>query len=338
MNRILFLLFSLTFSIFQFDFAHAQGVPVSANSLELTASIDSPAPGQKVSIRARSYSIDIDSANVTWSVNDKVVQKGTGLTSYEITAPALGKETLVTVQALSSNGISVSGKLSVGSGSIDLIVENDGHTPPLFLGKLPVSYQNSLNIIAIPHLADSKGVEYDPKNLVYEWKRNSRSVEDQSGYGKQSFNLVGEIVPRDTTITVTAFTRDGQKKVSGYINISYASPSLNFYIDDPLYGPLYNKILPENIVIGKEKEVSVIMQPYGFNKPINGLGNLLLTWMINNYEKPELSQNQSVTLRAPENSSGASNIELTIKNKKDILQKASSNFTIRFNSIDTNNN
>ena len=208
----------------------------------------------------------------------------------------------------------------------------------MFSGKLPISYQNTINIIAIPHLADSKGVEYDPKNLVYEWKRNSRTVEDESGFGKQSFNLTGEIVPRDVTITVTASTRDGKKKVSGYINVSYTSPSLNFYVDDPLYGPLYNKILDENIIIGKEKEVSVIMEPYGFNKPTNGLGNLDLTWMINNYEKPELSKNQSVTLRAPENTSGTSNIELSIKNKKDILQSASANFTIKFNSIENNNN
>lgn len=338
MNRILFLLFSLSFFIFQFGSVHAQGVPVGANSLELTASTDSPAPDQKVSVRARSYTIDIDSANITWSVNGKIVQKGIGLTSYEVTAPALGKETTVTVQAISSDGITVSKSISIISGSIDLIVESNGHTPPMFSGKLPISYQNTINIIAIPHLADSKGVEYDPKNLVYEWKRNSRTVEDESGFGKQSFNLTGEIVPRDVTITVTASTRDGKKKVSGYINVSYTSPSLNFYVDDPLYGPLYNKILDENIIIGKEKEVSVIMEPYGFNKPTNGLGNLDLTWMINNYEKPELSKNQSVTLRAPENTSGTSNIELSIKNKKDILQSASANFTIKFNSIENNNN
>ena len=338
MNRIWFLLFFLTFSFCNIGLIHAQGIPASASGLEITPSIDTPQPGQKVSLRIRSYTIDIDSSTVTWQVNGKVVQKGVGLTSYEITAPALGKETSVSVSAVSTDGVVVSKNTKIISGSIDLIVESNGHTPPLFSGKLPISYQNTVNIIAIPHLADSKGVEYDPKNLVYEWKKNSRVVEDQSGYGKQTFTLNGEIVPRDVNITVTATTRDGNSRVSGFINVSYTSPSINFYVDDPLYGPLYNNILGENIVIGKEKEVSVIMEPYGFNKPINGLGSLDLTWLINNYEKPELSKNQSVTLRAPENSSGVSNIELTIKNTKDILQTASANFTIKFNSLENNNN
>lgn len=331
MSRLLFTFIILSFFTNLNTLVYAQGIPTSGG-LELVPSVESPEPGQKVNIRLRSYSMDIDSANSTWLVNDKVVQKGIGLTSYEITAPNLGKETKVSVTASSPNGSTLSKTIYLSSGSIDLIVENSGHTPPLFKGKIPISYQNNINIVAIPHLADSNGVEYDPKNLVYEWKRNSLVVQDQSGYGRQSFSLKGEIIPRDVSIVVTASTRDGKKSVSGYINISYTSPSLNFYIDDPLYGPIYNKIVRDTLFIGDEKEVSIIMEPYGFNKPINGLGDLILNWMINGYESPSLAQNQSITLRAPENSTGNSNIELMVKNKKDILQGASANFSVKFSS------
>ena len=330
MNRLLFTFIILSFFVIS-NSAYAQGIPVSGG-LELTTSIENPEPGQKVNIRLKSYSMDVDSANSTWSINDKIVQKGIGLTSYEINAPSLGKETKVSVTSTSPNGSVLSKTIYIGSGSLDIIVENSGHTPPLFKGKLPVSYQNTVNIIAIPHLADTKGIEYDPKNLVYEWKRNSLVVQDQSGYGKQSFSLKGEIIPRVVSLIVTASTRDGNKSVSGYINISYNSPNLNFYIDDPLYGPLYNKIVRDTLFIGDEKEVSIIMEPYGFNKPVNGLGNLVLNWMINGYESLSLSQNQSITLRAPENSTGNSNIELIVKNKKDILQGANANFSVKFSS------
>jgi hypothetical protein len=116
------------------------------------------------------------------------------------------------------------------------------------------------------------------------------------------------------------------------------SPSLNFYIDSSQYGPLFNSAVGDNVFIGKEKETSILMVPYGFNKPVNGIGNLLLTWMINGYEREELATNESITLRSPDNTAGKSNIELTIKNKKDILQTASRGFSASFSANGGNTN
>lgn len=335
--RSLLIIFYIVISIFSFDLAHAQGVPIGANGLDLSISNDNPRPEDNVTITAKSYTIDINSATITWTIDGKVVQKGIGLVSLATKAPALGKEKKVSATAVTSTGLSFSNSYTIGSGSVDLITENTGYVPPFFRGKTPTVYQNNVNIIAIPHLADAKGVEYDPKTLVYQWKKNSRAVEDQSGYGKQVYTHIGEIVPREATITVTVSTRDGSKRASATTIIEYGQPSISFYIDDPLYGPLWNKTIDENIYIGQEKEISVLMIPFGFNKPTNGLGNLLLTWMINSYERPELETNESVTLRAPENSEGSSNIELTIKNKKDILQTASAGFSAKFSSKNSNN-
>jgi len=332
MNRSFIFLFFLIFSLFfSFD-TQAQGVPATGAGIYISASSDSPAPGQEITLTARSYSIDINSANITWTIAGKVAQKGIGLTSLEIVAPALGKTLDVTITATTAGGTTLSDSIKIGSGSVDLITENNGFVPTFFKGKTPTGYQNTISIIAFPHLADAKGVEYDPKTLVYQWKKNSRVVEDQSGYGKQVFTLVGEIVPRTAIIGVTVSTRDGSRSASGLISISYNSPSLSFYIDSPLYGPLFNKSTGEGIFIGKEKETSVLAIPYGFNKPTKGLGDLVLTWMINGYEHPELSSNESVTLRAPNGADGTSNIELTVHNNKDILQSVSAGFSARFSS------
>ncbi len=338
MSRSLIIYLFLVISLINVSQTNAQGMPVGSNSLEITSSNDSPAPGQNITLTVRSYSIDIHSSTVTWLIDGKLAQKGTGLTTLDLNAPPLGKEYRISVSALSTKGVTVSNSFVVGSGSLDIIIEHNGYTPPLFKGKVPISYQNNVKIIAIPHVADSKGVIYDPKTLVYQWKKNSRAVEDQSGYGKQVFTLIGDIVPRANTINVTVSTKDGINRVSGYTIIDYNSPSLSFYIDDPLYGTMLNKSVTETIFIGSEKETSVLMIPYGFTKPINELGNLLLTWMINGYEKPELQTNQSITLRAPENSEGSSNVELTVRNKTDILQSASASFSARFNSRSNTSN
>ena len=334
-----FILTVILISFFlSYNFTLAQGVPVTASSVDLTSSSDTPLPGQKIIITAKSFSIDINSSTITWTIDGKVSQKGIGLNQLEIIAPPLGKELRVGVSAVTANGITLTNSTIVGSGSVDMIMENNGYTPPFFKGKLPVAYQNNVNIIAIPHLADTKGVEYDPKTLVYQWKKSGRVVEDQSGYGRQVFTLVGDIIPREANISVTVSTRDGTKRTIGYINVSYDSPSLSFYIDSSQYGPLFNSAIGDSVFIGKEKETSILMVPYGFNKPVNGIGNLLLTWMINGYEREELATNESVTLRSPDNTAGRSNIELTIRNKKDILQTASRGFSASFSANGGNTN
>lgn len=323
-------------SLFAFQVS-AQGVPVAGDDINLSTSSDSPYPGDIVTITARSFTMSINSASITWTVDGKVTEKGTGLTTLDIIAPPLGKTSIVKLTAIGIDKKTYTASIAITSGSVDMILENDGYTHSLFLGKTPTVYQNTVKIIAMPHVADSKGVEYDPKSLVYKWKKNSRVVEDQSGFGKQTFTAVGDIVPRAFTITVEVSTRDGKAKASGTINISYISPSLSFYIDDPLYGPLFNSAIKDYLYIGKEKETSVLALPFGFNKPHSGIGNLSLNWFVNGVSQTDLNSNESITLRAPE-TEGNSTIELNIKNKKEILQGASAGFGVKFNSKQSTSN
>lgn len=328
-------LFILSLLLLAFH-VQAQSVPVAVGGLTLTLSTDNPAPGQAITVRAESYSIDLNSSTLTWKVNGVVVEKGTGITTYETQAPALGKKTTVAVSAVASNGTAVSGSVSIGSGGVDLIMEHDGYVPAFFKGKFPLSYQNSVTVIAIPHLANSSGAEYDPKTLVYQWKKNSQVLQDQSGYGKQSATLAGDIVPRPFALSVVVSTRDSSAQASGYISIVPASPSLSFYTDDPLYGPLFNLAITDAVRIGSAKETEVLAVPFGFNKPLSSLGDLVQTWHLNGLERPELSTNKTIVLRAPENSAGSSNVSLDISNSSHILQNASAGFSAVFNTLSSN--
>ncbi|MDP3981016.1 MAG: hypothetical protein Q8Q33_06375 [Chlamydiota bacterium] len=318
-----------TFFIFIFTFAvNAQGIPLG-NEVEVTASADSPIPGQKVTVTAKSFNSDINSSKNTWTVNGAVAESGIGLTSITVTSPELGKRLTVKFTAVTTDGITLTGSTIVGSGSVDMIVENDGYVPPFFLGKLPVAFQNTVKIVAIPHLANSAGTEYDPKTLVYQWKKNSRVIEDQSGYGKQSITLVGDVVPRAYNISVTVSTRDGSAQAQGIKAIEFASPSINFYVDDPLYGPLFNMAVGKTMRIGQEKETGVLAVPFGFNS-VNTSGNLSLNWLINSFLQSDLSAKRSVILRAPAGQGGSSNIQLEIRNNAKILQGATAGFSAVF--------
>lgn len=304
-------------------------VPISVGGLELTASTDNPAPGQTVTLTARSYIIDINTAKVTWVV-DGVSQSGTGMTTLQVKAPALGKKINVNVTVVTPDGKTIKSSLVVGSGSIDIITETDGYVPPSFRGKLSPVYQNAIKLVAVPHIANSAGVEYDPKTLVYQWKRNDRALEDQSGYGKQSITLFGDIVPRAYDIRVAVWPRDSSANAETITQVSFGGPGINFYVNDPLYGPLFNQAISSVLRIGSEKETSVLAVPFGFNKPSNGLGSLSYSWSINGTKHPELSSSESVILRAPNGSSGTSNVQLDVRNTDKILQGLYDGFSASF--------
>jgi len=343
MNRRAILLASLIFSL-TVSVLHAQTLSTTPGGLDLSASTDNPAPGQTVTITARSYSTDINAAKLTWIANGlplpdrqtgagqagKTVQSGTGLTTLSVVAPPLGKKLNITVTMTETGGATQTSSITIGSGSVDVIVETDGYTPPFFAGKLPVMYQNNVKVSAIPHIANASGAEYDPKKLIYKWEKNGALLDDQNGYGKMSVTIPGDIVPRPYTLTVTVTTPDNTAQAQGSVAVDFSKPFIAFYVDDPLYGTLFNNAIVDTLRIGSERETGILAVPYGFNKPVDGIGTLGLSWLINSVSHPELAANQSIIVRAPENTAGSSNIELDIQNGQQILQGANAGFSAVF--------
>ena len=329
---LLVTLFCLLFTVA----AHAQGIPTNSEGISLSASTDNPTPGQDVVITAASYSFDINSATVTWNVDGKKIQKGIGMTTYAATAPALGKKSTVNISAVTSDGTKYVSSIVLGSGSIDIILESDGYTPPFFKGKYPLVFQNVVTVTAIPHLANGVGKEYDPATLVYNWKKDDGTVlQDQSGYGKQSISLLGDIVPRPYYLIVTASTRDGSAQAQALAQIAVKSPSIVLYNNDPLYGPLFNLALGASLHIGTQKELSVFAGLFGFNFSKNISSDLGISWLINNIEHPELASSKSINLRSPDGMSGTSNIHLSVRGVNNILQSADSAFSVSFESTNS---
>ena len=310
--------------------AQAQGIATGVSGLVIETSSSNPYPGQEVTVSLKSYSIDIDSSTVSWSLNGKQVQSGIGLKTVKVTAPDLGKSLVVSITAKPASGAALSDSIIIAASTIDMIVEHDGYVHPLFIGKISPRYQNIVKIVAIPHLGMPSGAEYDPKTLVYTWKKGSSVLQDQSGYGRQSIYLAGDIVPRPYDVTVSVATRDGAAQGQGFISVAATSPSIGFYVTDPLYGTLFNKAIKNSVRIGSEKETSVLAVPFGFNKPKDGVGDLGLTWLINSMKRAELAASQTVVLRAPQGSAGSSNIRLDIRNAGKILQSASAGFSASF--------
>jgi hypothetical protein len=327
----------LAFCIVAFSFTtNAQSASLTSSGITLSASSDNPTPGQTVTITAASYSFDIDTATIIWDVNSKQQKKDVGATTFQVNAPAIGKQTIVDVTAVTPDGANYSKSITISSGSIDMIIETDGYVPPFFKGKTPFVFQNTIKVIAMPRLADSFGHLYDPANLIYNWKEDNGTIlSDQSGYGKQSISLKGNIVPRPYYLMVTASSRDGYAQGQSLVYINPQSPSITFYNDDQTYGPLFNKAIGSTIYIGTQKDVQALAVPFGFNLSAGNSSSLNMDWLVNGTERSDLASDRSVSLRAPDDTSGTSDIELDISGISNILQSASASFSVSFKSNTT---
>ncbi|MEI6304492.1 MAG: hypothetical protein WCP09_00530 [Candidatus Taylorbacteria bacterium] len=302
----------------------AQGIPVS-DGLTITLSNERPVPGQVVTISVNSYGADISSAKISWSVNGKIVKNEIGANKIDVTAPALGSKLTIVITATTPNGTVVEGSTVIASGVVDMIVESDGYVPPLFLGKTTSAYQNSVKVIAVPHLANSSGKEYDPTKLVYKWKKAGSLIEGSSGYGKQSIIIPGSLIPRAYDLSVTVSESTGGSQAIGHAFIEPQQPSINFYVNDPLYGTLFNKAIGDSINMGSQQEKGILAVPYGFSS------DTILSWLINGDSRPELNNKPSIVLRSSGTDGGSSMIRLDISSANNILQGASLGFTATFN-------
>jgi hypothetical protein len=307
----------------------------SVQGIDIKLSVNSPSPGQKITVTAESYLTSLGSANIVWTLNGSVYQKGVGATSIQVVAPELGKKLTIGVSATDANGRIFETSTTISSGNVDLILETGGYVPPFFRGKIPLSYQNHYSVVAFPHIANSSGTEYDPKTLVYKWTKDTKVMQDASGYGKQVFSWKEESIPRSRIINVKVTTRDGSIQAEKTIILGAANPFVRFYSDDPLYGPLYNKVLGSRIGFGASNELAIISVPFGFNKPSDGVGSLSFAWLINSAYQEALSASQSIVLRTPAGQSGSSDISLEISNGSDILQGAKGGFSVVFSSKNT---
>lgn len=333
-----FISLSASFLLTHLSTAHAQATigTASLDGIDISASPTSPAPGISVTVSVVSYTTDLNGASINWLVGGKSFAKGTGMTSVTVPAPAIGKTVTIMASINTVEGASIQKVVTIKSSSIDMIEETSGYVPPLYRGKEPFIYQNTLKIIAVPHINDANGNPIDPKNLIYTWKQDSTVLGDQNGHGKQSLTITGALIARPFTIDVQVSSADGSISGESEIGVVATAPSLAFYQDDPLYGVLYNTAVGDSVGL-LHNQLKIVAVPYGFDAPTTGAGSLSHSWSVNDTLHDELASSTSIILATPSGSSGSSDVGLTIQNNNQILQTATAGFSAIYSDTSTQN-
>jgi len=168
-------------------------VPALAQNLALPLALSleiqppSPSPGQSVTIKAYTPTLDTATTFFEWSVDGarKPELSGYGNDSIQLTAGAVGTFIRASVVITGTNGQPAQSSIIIYPSTVALSWYAQTYTPVWYQGKaLPIP--NSVVIVtATPHIVID-GVTLKPTDLVYTWGYENRD-RLLTGVGKQSF-------------------------------------------------------------------------------------------------------------------------------------------------------
>lgn len=275
-----------------------------------------PEPYQNVDIKLVSYATDLNKANIEWKIGSKVVLSGYGEINYSFTTPGPDTNTNIIVSITPANTMTkITKEILINPSEVEVFWEAvDGYTPPFYKGKSLVSKQGLIKVVAIPN---SSTIKIGRGNISYKWMRNDNTVQEASGYNKDSYLFENNVLKPTEVISLAASSIDGSYNAKKDIEIPTYSPKMLFYKKSPTEGTLYNSVLANEAILS-EDEMTLVAVPYflaikgdeaGFN----------YTWNINGDPINTPSKKTELTIR-PTSRGGFANITLTIEGISKLFQ------------------
>lgn len=317
-----FLLFFIFFP--PFFSAEAQSF---GETLEVSVSPQYPSVGERVFFTAKSVARDLNTTQITWSLDGRVAKQGIGEKNFDFTVGKLGSVYSLTVSA---GGLSKN--IVIRPTEVDLIWETDSYTPPFYKGKALRPFQGNVRFVAIPHFVSSGGVALDAKKLVYTWRNSGVLNPSASGFGRNSLSYSGALISRPLRIEVEVSSQDGGYRGRRVSLVEEVGPSVLLYEDHPLYGTLFGRALAGSDTIelpAGERELKISAVPYFFSAD-RAESKLKYSWSVNGVPLGDIDLKDSATFRQEGSAAGISRIFLSVENSEEFTQNSSSVFNLRF--------
>ncbi len=319
------------FLIFVFNFyapiAHAQ---FQEGDVTFRINPNFPRPGESVQVQVSSFVVDLDKALIVWSVNGQERINGVGKKIFSFNLDNIGQKTQVSVSITLANGSTFTKSTYVSATEIDILWEAvDSYTPPFYKGKALGVREGSFKVVAIPNITSSKG-QLKPSNLSYTWKKDGNVQVSSSGFGKSGFIFKNSYLDKVNEIEVEISDIEKNTKTGGKITIAgINTPEIVFYKKDPELGVLYNKALLDGYSLGKEPE-TLVATPYFFSVKNLFTDTLKFSWKAGGEEiRPDTLKNE-VTLVAPQDTRGGTDIVLEVQNANSLFQNIKKKINVTF--------
>lgn len=212
--------------------------------------------------------------------------------------------------------------LSFAGDTVDLIIEPNTYIPPFYQGKPYFPPEGSGKVIAIPSITID-GKEEPLGNLYFKWKINGLFPENGSGFGKNSILINSRIPIADIPVSIEILDVNMKPIIKKDSQIKLGKTKVLFYENSPLYGLLLNKSI-SNIDIASREEIKITALPYFFSN----WSKLKYDWTINNQTVPSLASNEILLKQSENETSGSSQLLLSVRNPQKLLQSSDYNMIL----------
>ncbi|MFH1201106.1 MAG: hypothetical protein V1484_02130 [bacterium] len=327
--KLKFLLLNLiTVIIISGAFLPFRAKAVSAIGILVKIAPENPAPNENVNIILNSYSSDLDSVLISWSVNGKNVSVGIGQKSFSLNAPNAGEETSVIATTSLPDG-AIDTKVIIRPSVMVLLWQaKDSYVPPFYKGKAMPSPDSTVKVVALPEIKTGSSL-VNPKNMTYLWKKDYTNNQDGSGYGKSSFTYINDYLEDSNNIGVVVSTVDQKYSSATSVSIGMTKPKIIFYKNDINFGTLWEQALSDGHKILYNEVLEAA--PYFISPSDLRIPTLTWDWFINDemVSAPFYRKN-TMPLKVQAGTSGTSKIRLEINNTEKIFESAIKEISVEF--------
>ncbi|MFC1625289.1 hypothetical protein ACFL1O_00165 [Patescibacteria group bacterium] len=285
-----------------------------------------PEPNSEAIIKINASGVDLDRSAITWIIDGKTVEKGTGKKSIHFTMPDLGKTSKITAYVTPSSGYQKTQTLRVTGHDIDILWEAQTYTPSWYQGKALPVLGSEIKFTAIPHFYSS-GSLLSRSSLIYDWYLNYKKMIQSSGTGKNSFTLKNN-GSNEHTVSVVVSSPGGSIEFEKTIILPVKTKTkIIFYEESPLLGTMFNNTLKGvyNLV---NNLLRLKVEPFYFSK--GQTNQLSYQWKMNDKNINWEEQPDIMDLEKSSDASGVATINLEIKNLINLFQTAQGNLKINF--------
>lgn len=295
--------------------------------LIVTLNPEYPTAFQDVTASVDSYSADMDRSVITWTLNGKVVQRGTGAKTFQFKAGKNGSYTNLSVSVF-FNGVTSTKTANVTPATVDLLWQADSYVPPFYKGKVLFSHQSSLKVVALPNIFTKDGVLIPISKLVYRWKLDRQFVPEVSGLGKNIVTFSDKIPVSEKEISVEVSTADSSVTTFSQIFIRSVGTRPVLYQDTPLTGISYERALPASLDLS-DSEMKIIVEPYFFSTKNRDSDSLYYSWSLNGNTVPKITRS-SIVFKVPETEKGSAQVNVRLRNPAKVFQTNENNLMINY--------
>ncbi|MBI5470417.1 hypothetical protein HY968_03850 [Candidatus Kaiserbacteria bacterium] len=300
------------------------------NAISITMSPLSPAAGDTVHLTAESPIFELAESMITWSIEEKTIAEGKGMTEASVTIDTKGTPIAITVSAVDQNWGIAQKSAVVSPPQIDILFDADTFVPPFYRGRVIPSAEAMLHLQALVRFMRGDGSLTPDSAIFYSWKRNGAPMGSVSGPGRSMITVPAPALFGTDTLSLDARSDDGTFSGTKSVSIPSREPIVVLYEDNPLFGILFHKAIPRTSGVA-ETRMTLAAIPY-FATAKNADDPLLrYAWSVNG-QSIGSSKTQPSELTVNADRGGVAEIGLSLSHANNLFLGALGQWSVEFSS------